>query len=83
MNPNVCGAFGFQILAWISSSFAPHTALKATELILAQLNMVLHLICSAHTLQIFTDKDLCSPSKDTLQVKLVLKCNSSRALEQN
>lgn len=60
MNPNVCGTFGFQLLAWISSSFAPYIALKATELILAELNVVLHLICSANTLRIFTDECLLS-----------------------
>lgn len=61
MNANSCGAFGFEVLVWISSSFTPYIALETTELILTGWNLVLlvlHLILSAHAFQTFTDKCL-------------------------
>lgn len=61
MNANGCGAFGFEVLVWISSSFTPYIALETTELILTGWNLVLlvlHLILSAHAFQTFTDKRL-------------------------
>lgn len=63
MNPNRCGAFGFDVFVWISSSFAPYSALETTEVNLTGWNLVLlvvRLILSAHTFQTFTDKCLLS-----------------------
>lgn len=63
MNQNSCGAFGFEVLVWISSSFVLCIALETSELILTGWNLVLlglHLILSTHAFQTFTDKCLLS-----------------------